>query len=289
MYARIRPMFGRDAGQPELFTITDSSLEYRKEAGADLTKYNFDRVFGMDSKQEDVYESIGDVALSSLQQGFNSTIMAYGQTGSGKTFSMEGAKDGNGNYTSRGLIPRLFTDVFERFNADPEVKSYEVSLQYIELYNEQLQDLFGNRKVVDVTMDPTGGYQCRDAVRIVCKDAVAAQRAYADGCKMRATASTKMNAESSRSHALLQLNVRQQLPDGCTKLSQLNIADLAGSEKVDKSGSSGETLEEAKKINASLSALGARARVPPPRNSRAQFSRNSVTGALPLPRPSQAM
>ena len=43
----------------------------------------------MGSQQEDVYESIGDVSLSSLRQGFNSTILAYGQTGSGKTFSME--------------------------------------------------------------------------------------------------------------------------------------------------------------------------------------------------------
>ena len=63
-YARLRPMFGRDAGQPQLFTITDgSALEYRKEEGADISRYAFDNVFGMESKQEDVYESIGAVAL----------------------------------------------------------------------------------------------------------------------------------------------------------------------------------------------------------------------------------
>ena len=54
-----------------------------------MTKYEFDRVFGMEATQESVYETIGDVALQSLRQGFNSTILAYGQTGSGKTFSME--------------------------------------------------------------------------------------------------------------------------------------------------------------------------------------------------------
>lgn len=58
----------------------------------ELCKYTFDRVFGMDSAQEEVYESIGDVALTSLRQGFNSTILAYGQTGSGKTYSMEVCK-----------------------------------------------------------------------------------------------------------------------------------------------------------------------------------------------------
>jgi len=86
------------------------------------------------------------VALSSLRQGFNSTVLAYGQTGSGKTFSMEGAKDGNGKYTSEGLIPRLFKAVFELFNKDEDLKSndkgqkqFTVTLQFIELYNEQLQ------------------------------------------------------------------------------------------------------------------------------------------------------
>ena len=55
----------------------------------------------------------GFLALDSLRKGFNSTILAYGQTGSGKTFSMEGAKDkATGQYTSRGLIPRIFENVF---------------------------------------------------------------------------------------------------------------------------------------------------------------------------------
>ena len=146
VYARIRPMFGRDAGQPELFDITDTTLSYEKEEGAQPTMFQLDKVFNMESRQEDVFETIGEVALSSLRQGFNSTVLAYGQTGSGKTFSMEGAKDGNGKYTSEGLIPRLFKSVFELFNNDEDLKSndkgqkqFTVTLQFIELYNEQLQ------------------------------------------------------------------------------------------------------------------------------------------------------
>jgi hypothetical protein len=144
VYARLRPMFGRDAGQLELFSATDTALEYRKDPNAPLSKYEFDRVFGMDARQEDVYESIGDMALTSLRQGFNSTILAYGQTGSGKTFSMEGARDKSGHYVSKGLIPRIFENVFAMFEADVakgECKSFEVSIQFVELYNEQLQDL----------------------------------------------------------------------------------------------------------------------------------------------------
>lgn len=141
VYARLRPMFGRDAGGEPLFKVEGGcALEYKKEEGADVSRYTFDKVFDMDSTQESVFAEIGDVALDSLRKGFNSTILAYGQTGSGKTFSMEGHKDSTtGEYTSRGLIPRIFTSVFERFSSDSSVKSFEVSLQFIELYNEQLQ------------------------------------------------------------------------------------------------------------------------------------------------------
>merc|ERR1712137_1065258 len=73
----------------------------------------------------------------------------------------------------------------------------------------------------------------------------------------RSVASTKMNARSSRSHSLFIITVEQKnLADGSTKEGRLNLADLAGSEKVGKTGATGNTLEEAKKINQSLSALG---------------------------------
>lgn len=71
----------------------------------------------------------------------------------------------------------------------------------------------------------------------------------------RMIGSTLMNAQSSRSHALLTLTLRQQGPDGAVRVSKLNVADLAGSEKVGKTGATGETLDEACKINTSLSAL----------------------------------
>ena len=66
---------------------------------------------------------------------------------------------------------------------------------------------------------------------------------------------TLMNSQSSRSHALLTLTLQQTSSDGSVRVSKLNIADLAGSEKISKTGATGGTLDEAKKINASLSAL----------------------------------
>ena len=82
----------------------------------------------------------------------------------------------------------------------------------------------------------------------------------------RVVGTTLMNAQSSRSHALLTITVQQKLPDGSTKVSKLNVADLAGSEKVAKTGSTGETLDEAKKINVNRAAPPASARRTPPQH-----------------------
>ena len=255
VYARLRPMFGRDAGGEPLFTIVDGArLEYKKDEAADVSRYTFDRVFGMESTQEEVYAEIGEVALKSLRSGFNSTILAYGQTGSGKTFSMEGAKDDAGQYKSKGLIPRIFEQTFASFAADASVKSFEVYLTYIELYNEALQDLLNKRKVVDVSTDPTGGYQCRDAVKHKCANAADAQAVYNAGSRMRATASTKMNESSSRSHALLQISV-QWVEQRGKSFAQLNLVDLAGSEGMKKTGAVGANAKEGIKINLSLTKL----------------------------------
>ena len=66
-----------------------------------------------------------------------------------------------------------------------------------------------------------------------------------------------MNAESSRSHSIFLITIRQRNTEtGAQKTGNLYLVDLAGSEKVGKTGASGQTLEEAKKINKSLSALG---------------------------------
>jgi kinesin family protein 5 len=64
-----------------------------------------------------------------------------------------------------------------------------------------------------------------------------------------------MNDQSSRSHSLLLLNVQQRMSNGSIKSSRLNLVDRAGSERIEKTGAAGDTLEEAKKINLSLTSL----------------------------------
>lgn len=77
------------------------------------------------------------------------------------------------------------------------------------------------------------------------------------GNKNRTVAATRMNEASSRSHSLFTLTVAMaNQDDGTRKIGRLHLVDLAGSEQVNKTGASGNTLEEAKSINKSLSTLG---------------------------------
>ena len=76
------------------------------------------------------------------------------------------------------------------------------------------------------------------------------------GNKNRSTAETKMNATSSRSHALFTVHIESLEGEDKVKKSKLNFVDLAGSERQGKTGATGDTLKEGAKINLSLTALG---------------------------------
>lgn len=77
------------------------------------------------------------------------------------------------------------------------------------------------------------------------------------GQQNRSVAATRMNAVSSRSHSIFIVTVLQKnVETDASKVGRLYCCDLAGSEKVGKTDARGQTLEEAKMINKSLSALG---------------------------------
>jgi kinesin family member 5 len=76
------------------------------------------------------------------------------------------------------------------------------------------------------------------------------------GEKNRHVNSTKSNKQSSRSHSICIIEIHQRYPNDSFRKGVINLVDLAGSERVSKSYAQGKTLEEAKKINSSLSTLG---------------------------------
>lgn len=101
------------------------------------SEFHFTGIFDEKTTQEDIFNSIASDVIDSCLDGFNGTIFAYGQSGSGKTFTMTG---GTVNYQQRGIIPRTISYLFERISRDQQ-KSYELSVSYMEIYNNQGYDL----------------------------------------------------------------------------------------------------------------------------------------------------
>lgn len=237
--------------------------------------YRFDEVFTESASQRRVYEVVAKPVVESVLNGYNGTVMAYGQTGTGKTYTL--GRLGNDDASERGIMVRALEDIIA--NTSPTSDSVEIS--YLQLYMESIQDLLAPEKInIPITEDPrTGEVSLPGAAVVKIRDIDHFLQQLQIGEANRHAANTKLNTESSRSHAILMVYVRRSVykkvedeiscqekvnrsdvPGGSripiVRKSKLLIVDLAGSERVDKSGSEGQLLEEAKFINLSLTSLG---------------------------------
>lgn len=231
----------------------------RIEALEGPQNWEFDVTFGEDSSQEAVYNAAGRPVIAALLDGYNGTIFAYGQTGSGKTHSMFGPSHDLLHHAadSSGIVPRAAQHVFDHIRDGVDGSEFVLRCSLFEVYREQLRDLLDPANPnLRIKETPRQGVFVDGLAQefVSCEDDVV--RLIRAGSRLRAVAATRLNQHSSRSHVIFSLTCEQRLADGTEKLAKLNLVDLAGSEKVWKSSSSGVTLEEAKKINLSLSALG---------------------------------
>lgn len=250
---------GADVMASQLKFHGDSAIDVAEYNGRPPQNFNFDKVFwDPATKQEDVYNLAARKSIEDVIKGYNATIFAYGQTGAGKSWTMFG----NIHETSlKGIIPRSCMHIFDHIRRDTEGTEYTIKCSFLEIYKETIRDLLN-----PATHGLKQGLKVRELAEkgvwveglkeeyVTCEDDVI--NLIMLGEKYRAVSSTRMNASSSRSHSLFILSLHQKSKDGSTKEGRLNLADLAGSEKVGKTGATGDTLEEAKKINQSLSALG---------------------------------
>lgn len=182
---------------------------------------------------------------------------------SGKSHTMTGAsqrdqKDQRGITDQRGLIPRVCQELYNR-QKDPNI-TYKIELSYMEIYSEQVRDLLvKQQKDLRVRQHPELGPYVEGLTQLLVRDYESIEKLIEQGSKERIVAATKMNAQSSRSHAILVLHFTQISNEyGKTKelISKINLVDLAGSERVDSSGVTGINFKEAIDINKSLSTLG---------------------------------
>jgi kinesin family protein 3/17 len=170
-----------------------------------------------------------------------------------------------GDYSNpdlKGIIPNAFAHIFGHIQNEETNKKFLVRCSFIEIYNEEIRDLLGkdiNRKL-EIREDVKTGIYVKDMTMLQVKNNIEIEHCLAVGNKSRHVGETTMNQESSRSHCIFTVHIEigENLEDAKNKkikAGKLNLVDLAGSERQSKTGATGSRLEEAKKINLSLTAL----------------------------------
>ncbi|KAL1318554.1 kinesin-like protein KIN-14C [Arachis hypogaea] len=262
VYCRVRPFL---PGQKEKQSIVEHYGETElvvanpsKQGKEALRTFKFNKVFGPSATQADVYNDI-QAFIRSVLDGYNVCIFAYGQTGSGKTYTMSGPNGATAE--SVGVNYRALNDLFSIATTRQSTISYEIGVQVIEIYNEQVRDLLTTestpKKVGILTHSQPNGLAVPDASMQLVKSTGDVIKLMDIGLKNRAKSATSMNERSSRSHSVVSINVRGvDMKSGSTLQGNLHLVDLAGSERVDRSEVTGDRLKEAQHINKSLSALG---------------------------------
>jgi len=159
-----------------------------------------------------------------------------------------------------GLVPRTSRHIFNYIKEQDLEVEYQIKIQMIEIYKETLCDLLHDSPEpgpeLKIKEDPKRGIYVEGITEVCIVNEEELMEVLYTGETMRHIASTKLNKVSSRSHSICIIEVTQKFPNDSEKRGYLNLVDLAGSERISKSNAKGEALEEAKKINYSLSTLG---------------------------------
>ncbi|XP_051150145.1 kinesin-like protein KIN-5C [Andrographis paniculata] len=260
-----------------------SCNEYQREvsvsqniAGKHIDRvFTFDKVFGPNAQQRDLYDQAVVPIVNEVLEGFNCTIFAYGQTGTGKTYTMEGDCKRSKGGASRdlppgaGVIPRAVKQIFDTLES--QNAEYSVKVTFLELYNEEITDLLApedlsrvaledKKKQLPLMEDGKGGVLVKGLEEEIVTSASEILTLIERGSAKRRTAETLLNKQSSRSHSLfsITIHIKEVTPEGeeLIKCGKLNLVDLAGSENISRSGAREGRAREAGEINKSLLTLG---------------------------------
>lgn len=245
VYVRLRPLLPllHEKETETFVNVVKNKNVLIKDNFGTTKKYNFDNCFSSTDNQESVFSSFIDI-FDNLKRGNDTTIMAYGPTGSGKTYTMIGTP------SNKGLCPNLIRELLLNF---PVVKDYRIRLSIIEIYNDRFYDLLSNdpnQRVIYNMSDSITYYNAFKTEEIGNIEEF--NKFFKIALALRSRATTVLNRNSSRSHCIISLSIYLNN----VFRNQLHFIDLAGSERLSLSGSTGDRLLETQYINASLSALG---------------------------------
>ena len=266
VYVRTRPFLPTDGTVDRHSSINilpdGESLTIPGKRTGEVHSFKFDKVFTTLTDQDKVFEEVSEIVQSALD-GYNVCLFAYGQTGSGKTYTME------------GIIPRAIKQILSQVTTMQSQRwKFTMTVSFIEIYNEELRDL-----LVEVNSDGSmkprkklsirengDGRSIIDGINIVDIDIESKDNGMARletvisvAAGTRSVATTKANAQSSRSHSVFMLQLCGINEESDTIVQRaLNLWDLAGSERLDSSSAAidAQRLKETQAINKSLSCLG---------------------------------
>jgi kinesin family protein C2/C3 len=250
VYVRVRPILPSDGEtQGSCIECAQDELRVRNVEEKKTFKYDFEKVFGPDSKQAQIFEDVKPLATSVLD-GYNVCIFAYGQTGSGKTHTMEG------NSSDRGVNYRTLNELFAIKEERKKDYHFDVSVSVMEIYNETLFDLNSkDKQKLDILMSGTISVPNLVTATVNSSDDVI--KTLQGGYKNRAVGANNINEHSSRSHCIVSVYVTAtNLVTKAKTQGKLHLIDLAGSERLKRTDVKGDRLKESLAINKSLSALG---------------------------------
>ena len=222
-------------------------------------RYAFDRVFPPETGQRAVFAGTVEPLLGGVLQGFNASVFAYGATGCGKTHTISGTAD------DPGLIFLTMQALYSRIEAEKSEYDTQVRLSYLEIYNESIRDLLSATPTpkgpgLALREDATNKISVVGITEHIPESPEQVLAMITEGNRRRTQSPTEANAVSSRSHAVLQLNIsrRPRTADTVEEMNSasLNIIDLAGSERAASTSNNGMRMKEGANINRSLLALG---------------------------------
>ncbi|KAI1338741.1 kinesin motor domain-containing protein [Xylariaceae sp. FL0016] len=245
--------------------------------------FAFDRIFDDNTSQTEVYEATTKNLLDSVLDGYNATVFAYGATGCGKTHTITGTSQ------QPGIIFLTMQELFEKIGDRSDEKVTEISLSYLEIYNETIRDLLipgGSKQGLMLREDANQAVTVPGLSSHHPKDVGEVMDMIVKGNEYRTVSPTDANATSSRSHAVLQINVAQKDRNAAVNephtMATLSIIDLAGSERASATKNRGERLVEGANINKSLLALGSciNALCDPRKRSHVPYRNSKLTRLL---------
>ncbi|KAJ4976983.1 hypothetical protein NE237_002089 [Protea cynaroides] len=275
VFCRVRPLLPDDAAGSEMTVISYPTSTEALGRGIDVVQngqkhpFTFDQVFTHEASQQDVFVEISQLVQSALD-GYKVCIFAYGQTGSGKTYTMMGNPEAP---EQKGLIPRSLEQIFQMSQSlMAQGWKYKMQASMLEIYNETIRDLLStNRsngpdisrgengvagKQYGIKHDANGNTYVSDLTIVDVCSIKEISSLLRQAAQNRSVGKTQMNEQSSRSHFVFTLRISgvnestEQQVQGV-----LNLIDLAGSERLSKSGSTGDRLKETQAINLSLKCL----------------------------------